>query len=266
MLLRISNLTVRAKDKVILDGLSLNIPSGGVHVIMGPNGSGKSTLCSILMGHPDYEVVNGKAVFEGADLLKMKTDERARKGLFLSFQYPREIPGVSLAQVTRAAMNARQKEMTGGRETSSEASKADIKTSTAQNISPKNFISSLKEKISGMGLSEDFLSRPLNEHASGGEKKRLEMVQLDMLAPKLAILDEIDSGLDIDAMKMIAGSINSVMKKHGTTFLIITHYQRLLQHISPDSVHIMVDGKIVKSGKADLVQELERDGYKNYGK
>lgn len=246
-LLEIKNLTVKAKDKQILDDLSLSIPNGGIHVIMGPNGSGKSTLCSILMGHPDYEITGGSISFEGADLSLIKTDERARKGIFLSFQHPKEIPGVSLSQITRSAINSTLKEK-------------GLKDSGT----PKEFITSLKEKLKYHGLPEDFLRRPLNEHASGGEKKRLEMVQLAMLKPKLAILDEIDSGLDIDAMKLIAQSIKNAVAEYKTTFLIITHYQRLLQHIEPDSVNVIVDGKIVKSGDRTLAHELERDGYKNF--
>jgi Fe-S cluster assembly ATP-binding protein len=246
-LLEIKNLTVKAKDKLILNGLSLSIPNGGIHVIMGPNGSGKSTLCSILMDHPDYEVTGGSISFEGADLSLLKTDERARKGIFLSFQHPREIPGVSLAQITRSAINSNLKEK-------------GIKNSGTS----KDFIKNLKERLNHLGLAEDFLRRPLNEHASGGEKKRLEMVQLAMLKPKLAILDEIDSGLDIDAMKLIAENIKEAVREYNTTFLIITHYQRLLQHITPDSVHVIVDGKIVKSGDSALAHELERDGYKSF--
>ena len=247
ILLEIKHVTAVAKDKTILSGLTLSIPKGGIHVIMGPNGSGKSTLCSIIMGHPDYIVKEGSIFFEKTDLLSMKTDERARKGIFLSFQYPREIPGVSLAQVTRTALNAAL----------AEKGVKNIGTS-------KEFIAKLKTTVSRLGLKEDFLKRPLNEHASGGEKKRLEMVQLDILTPKLAILDEIDSGLDIDALKVIANEINHAVAAHNTTFLIITHYQRLLEHIKPDSVHIMVDGKIVKSGDAALPHQLEKEGYKEF--
>ncbi len=247
VLLEIKNLTVKAKDKLILNGLNLSIPRSGIHVIMGPNGSGKSTLCSILLGHPDYEVIDGTISFEGENLLGFKTDERARKGIFLSFQHPREIPGVSLSQITRSAKNSILKEK-------------GLKDSST----PKEFISNLKVKLKNHGLSEDFLRRPLNEHASGGEKKRLEMVQLAMLKPKLAILDEIDSGLDIDAMKLIAQSIKNAVAEYKTTFLIITHYQRLLQYIEPDSIHVIADGKIVKSGDRTLAHELERDGYKNF--
>jgi len=246
-LLEIKNLTVKAKDKSILNSLTLSIPSGGIHVIMGPNGSGKSTLCSVLMGHPDYEITEGSILFQNLDVASLKTEERAHKGIFLSFQNPKEIPGVSLSQVTRAAINSALKEK-------------GLKSSVA----PKEFIVNIKEKLKNHGLSEDFLRRPLNEQASGGEKKRIEMVQLAMLKPKLAILDEIDSGLDIDAMKLIAQSIKNAVTEHKTTFLIITHYQRLLQYIEADSVHIMVDGKIVKSGDISLAHELERDGYKNF--
>lgn len=246
-LLEIKNLTVKVKDKAILNDLTLSIPDSGIHVIMGPNGSGKSTLCGVLMGHPDYEITGGSIMFEDIDLSSLKTDERARKGIFLSFQHPKEIPGVSLSQITRSAINSSLKEK-------------GLKNSNT----PKEFITSLKEKLKYHGLPEDFLRRPLNEHASGGEKKRLEMVQLAMLKPRLAILDEIDSGLDIDAMKLIAKSIKDAVSEFKTTFLIITHYQRLLQHIEPDSVHVIVDGKIVKSGDRTLAHELERDGYKNF--
>lgn len=238
MFLEIEKVTATANGKPILKGLSLSVPRGGINVIMGPNGSGKSTLCGVIMGHPDYVVSAGSITFENNDLLKLKTDERARRGIFLSFQYPREIPGVSLAQVVRAAMK------------------------TA--VSSQKFIKDLKAELGSLGLSEEFLRRSLNENASGGEKKRLEMVQLAMLAPKLAILDEIDSGLDIDAMQTIAKAITSAAEKNDTTFLIITHYQRLLRHLRPDSIHIMVDGKIAKSGDYALAEELERDGYKNF--
>ncbi len=247
MLLEIKNLTIKAKDQSILNGLNLSIPNGGIHVIMGPNGSGKSTLCSIILGHPDYEVTEGSILFENTDLLVLKTDERARKGIFLSFQHPKEIPGVSLSQITRSAINSALKEN-------------GLKDSGTS----KEFIANLKEKLKHLDLAEDFLRRPLNEHASGGEKKRLEIVQLAMMKPKLAILDEIDSGLDIDAMKLIAENIKNAVKEYKTTFLIITHYQRLLQYIEADSVHVMISGKIVKSGDRTLALELERDGYKNF--
>jgi Fe-S cluster assembly ATP-binding protein len=246
MLLSIQNLTAHVKDKPILKDLSLSIPKGGVHVIMGPNGSGKSTLCSVIMGHPSYSVTKGSLDFDGRDLLSLKTDERARAGIFLSFQYPREIPGVSLAQVVRTSLTARAK---------ADGTKLPV---------AKELLHDVKKQLSAFGLSDEFLRRSLNENASGGEKKRLEMVQLALLRPRLAILDEIDSGLDIDAMKTIGSGIERAVKEYGTTFLIITHYQRLLQYISPTTVQVMVDGKIVKTGDAELARELERDGYKAY--
>lgn len=247
MLLSIQNLHVAVGEKPILQGTSLAVSGGGVHVIMGPNGSGKSTLCHALMGHPAYQVTRGKIVLNGENITRMKTDERARRGMFLSFQYPREIPGVSVAQMLRAALFARVKD--GNKK---------------EPFVLKDFHRSIRTTLADFGLSEDFFKRALNENASGGEKKRMEMVQLFLLKPQLAILDEIDSGLDIDAMKRIGAGIERAARELGTTFIVITHYQRLLQHLSYDHVHVMVDGRIVESGGPKLVETLERDGYKAF--
>lgn len=243
MFLEVENLEAAAAEKTILKNCSLSIPRGEIHVIMGPNGSGKSTLCSVLMGHGDYRVTRGAVRFEGKDLLSLPVDERARRGIFLGFQYPREIPGVSLGNVLRATMEARGKKVAVG-----------------------ELITRIKRELKFLNLSEDFLTRSLNEHASGGEKKRLEMAQLGVIAPKLAVLDEIDSGLDIDSLKTIAVAIKRFAKEHGTTFLIITHYQRLLQYVRPNRVHIMAAGAIVKNGGMELARQLEKEGYKKFAK
>lgn len=244
MILDIKNIDVTTDGKTILKNFSLSIPQGGVHVIMGPNGSGKSTLCNVIMGHPDYKVSSGTITFQDKDLLSLSTDERSRQGIFLGFQYPREIPGISLANVLRTAINAQIQKH--------------------QKINPQELLEKIKYQLAFLNLSEEFITRPLNEHASGGEKKRLEIVQLGVLAPKLAILDEIDSGLDIDVLKSIALAIKKFSQETGITFIIITHYQRLLQHIHPDQIHIMIDGRIVKSGDIQLAYQLEREGYKNF--
>ena len=243
MLLEADNLEAVAAEKVILRNCSLSIPRGEIHVIMGPNGSGKSTLCSVLMGHSDYRVTSGTLRFEGEDLLSLPVDERARRGIFLGFQYPREIPGVSLGNVLRAAMEARGKKVAIG-----------------------ELVTSIKRELKRLNLGEEFLTRSLNEHASGGEKKRLEVAQLGVIAPKLAVLDEIDSGLDLDSLKTIAAAIKRFAKEHRTTFLIITHYERLLRYVKPDRVHIMADGAIVTSGGMALVRQLEKEGYKKFAK
>lgn len=244
--LSIKKLSVSADKKNILKNFSLTMRPGEIHVIMGPNGSGKSTLCNALMGHPSYTVTAGSIVFHGKNIVKMDASERARLGMFLSFQQPREIPGVSLASMLRMAKHAQM--------------------NAKEKFDRKQFIADLKIELDTMKLGKEFLTRPLNENASGGERKRLEMVQLAMLKPKLAILDEIDSGLDVDALKLIAKRIQKMSKENRTAFLIITHYQRLLTYIKPDRVHILVNGTLVKSGKADIVKKIEKDGYQIFSK
>jgi Fe-S cluster assembly ATP-binding protein len=223
--------------------LSLTINAGEIHAIMGPNGAGKSTLAYTLGGRPNYEVTGGTATFDGADLFDLDPHERAAAGLFLGFQYPVEIPGVSNLQFLRESLNSQkrargEKELNGG-----------------------EFIRLAKEKASLLGLDMDMLKRPVNVGFSGGEKKRAEMVQMGILDPKLAILDETDSGLDIDALKIVGAGINAIMRKPDKAVLLITHYQRLLDYVKPDFVHVLAGGRIVKSGGAELALELEREGY-----
>jgi Fe-S cluster assembly ATP-binding protein len=242
-MLTIENLTNEIDGKAILKGLSLTINAGEIHAIMGPNGAGKSTLAYTLGGRPNYEVTGGTATFEGADLFDLDPHERAAAGLFLGFQYPVEIPGVSNLQFLRESLNSQkrargEKELNGG-----------------------EFIRLAKEKASLLGLDMDMLKRPVNVGFSGGEKKRAEMVQMGILDPKLAILDETDSGLDIDALKIVGAGINAIMRKPDKAVLLITHYQRLLDYVKPDFVHVLAGGRIVKSGGAELALELEREGY-----
>ncbi|EPZ44638.1 Fe-S cluster assembly ATPase SufC [Alicyclobacillus acidoterrestris] len=237
---QVEDLHVSIEGKEILKGLNLHIRGGEIHAIMGPNGTGKSTLASSLMGHPHYEVTGGRVTLDGQDLLEMSTDERARAGLFLAMQYPSEVPGVSNANFIRQALNARMEE---GKE-----------------IPVLKFHRTLQEKMKQLNIDPVFAERYLNEGFSGGEKKRNEILQMSMLEPRIAILDEIDSGLDIDALKVVANGVNS-MKSDNIGFLIITHYQRLLNYIVPDYVHVMMQGRIVKSGDAKLAEELEAKGY-----
>ncbi len=244
MLLDIQKLFVRAPDKEIVHGLSLAIKEGEVHAIMGPNGSGKSTLAATLMGHPKYKVTAGKVKFRGKDLLKMNPAERAAKGLFLAFQYPKEIPGVNLVSFLRAAYNA--------------LGKARNKKFKAQPL--YTFKKLLTEKMDLVGLPRAFANRAMNEGFSGGEKKKTEVLQMALLDPSLAILDETDSGLDIDALRTICEAI-VLVKKPKQSILMITHYERMLKYLKPDTVHVMMEGKIVLSGGMDLVQELEKHGY-----
>jgi Fe-S cluster assembly ATP-binding protein len=242
-MLTIENLTNAIDGKAILKGLSLTINAGEVHAIMGPNGAGKSTLAYTLGGRPGYEVTGGSATFEGADLFEMEPHERAAAGLFLGFQYPVEIPGVSNLQFLRESLNSQkrargEKELNGG-----------------------EFIRLAKDKAALLGLDMEMLKRPVNVGFSGGEKKRAEMVQMGILDPKLAILDETDSGLDIDALKIVGAGINAIMRKSDKAVLLITHYQRLLDYVQPDYVHVLAGGRIVKSGGPELALELEREGY-----
>lgn len=238
--LTIENLRVSIENKEILKGLSLEINGGEIHAIMGPNGTGKSTLASALMGHPKYEVTGGSVTLDGADVLEMEVDERARAGMFLAMQYPSEVSGVTNADFLRSAINARREE--------------------GDEISLMKFIRQMDSKMKTLEMDEAFMHRYLNEGFSGGEKKRNEILQMTMLDPRVAILDEIDSGLDIDALQVVAKGVNE-MKNPNLGVLIITHYQRLLNYIKPDFVHVMMQGRIVKSGGPELAARLEAEGY-----
>lgn len=240
MSLEINNLHARIPDREILKGLTLTINPGEVHAIMGPNGSGKSTLSKVLCGHEDYEVTSGEALLDGQNLLEMEVDARARAGLFLAFQYPHEIPGVSNANFLRAAKKARLPE--------------------GEDIDAVKFYKQLYARMDQLEMDRSFTSRSVNEGFSGGEKKRNEILQLMMLEPKYAVLDETDSGLDIDALKIVARGVNA-MRSEDRGFLLITHYQRLLNYIQPDIVHVMMDGQIVKTGGRELALALEEKGY-----
>ena len=242
-MLTIENLHATVADKPILKGLSLAINAGEIHAIMGPNGAGKSTLSYVLGGRPGYEVTEGAAAFDGQDLLDMEPHERAAAGLFLGFQYPVEIPGVSNVQFLREALNAQRKAR--GQEP----------------LSGGDFLKLAREKAGLLKLDMDMLKRPVNVGFSGGEKKRNEMVQMGILDPKLAILDETDSGLDIDALRIVGDGINAIMRRPDKAVLLITHYQRLLDYVRPDFVHVLAGGRIVKSGGPELALELEREGY-----
>ena len=237
--LKIENLYVKVEDKEILKGINLTIKKGEIHALMGPNGSGKSTLSFALMGHPKYEITKGKVTMDGKNLLDMEVDERAKAGLFLSFQYPSEIQGVSLANFLRTAYN-------------------EVKT-TKTNV--MDFMKRMYEKMALLEMDKEFAKRHVNVGFSGGEKKRTEMLQMAILEPKYAILDETDSGLDIDALKVVAKSIRKLVGP-SLGVLIITHYQRILHHIQPDKVHVLMDGKIVKSGSHKLAEDIEKKGYK----
>lgn len=240
MSLLIENLHAKVDETDILKGLSLEIPKGEVHAIMGPNGSGKSTLSKILAGHDDYEVTSGSATMDGEDLFELEVDERSRAGLFLAFQYPAEVPGVSNANFLRAARQARLPK--------------------GEEIDAVKFYHEMYEKMDILEMDRKFTARAVNEGFSGGEKKRNEILQMMMLDPMYCLLDETDSGLDIDALKVVAKGVNA-MRSPDRGFLVITHYQRLLDYIEPDYVHVMSDGKIVKSGDKSLALELEANGY-----
>ena len=245
-ILEITNLHAEINGIQILKGINLTIKSGEIHAIMGPNGSGKSTLCNILMGHPKYEVTKGEVKLNGQNILELDPNERAHLGLFLGFQHPLEIAGVSLGNFLRLAKNTIQK--------------ANKKAP----IAPAEFIKTLREKIDLLKMAENFNSRNVNEGFSGGEKKRAEIVQMAVLEPKIALLDEIDSGLDIDALKIVAEGIKKTFENNNMGVLLITHYQRLLNYITPHFVHIMKAGKIIKSGDKKLAKELEKKGYEQF--
>jgi Fe-S cluster assembly ATP-binding protein len=241
-MLSIKNLNVAINGKQILKDFNLELKAGEVHAIMGPNGTGKSTLASTLAGREEYEVLSGEVTFNGKNLLEMSPDERAREGVFLAFQYPVEIPGVSVTNFMKAAVNAKRKH------------------EGLEPMDAKDFLKLMKEKMELVEMRKEMTSRSLNEGFSGGEKKRNEIFQMAMLNPALCIMDETDSGLDIDALRIVANGVNK-LKSKDRTFLIITHYQRLLNYIVPDKVHVMFNGKIVKSGGKDLALELEEKGY-----
>jgi Fe-S cluster assembly ATP-binding protein len=241
--LEITNLHATVADKPILNGVSLHVPAGEVHAIMGPNGSGKSTLAYVLAGRPGYEVSEGGATFDGRDLLAMEPHERAAAGLFLGFQYPVEIPGVSYLQFLRESLNS-QKRARGEAE-----------------LSGAEFIRLARVQAEELGMDAEMLKRPVNVGFSGGEKKRAEMVQMGILSPLFAVLDETDSGLDIDALRIVGEGINRIMRAPDKGVLLITHYERLLEHVRPDRVHVLQAGRITRSGDIELARDLEREGY-----
>ena len=241
-MLEIQGLHVKVGGKEILKGIDLTIRPGEVHAVMGPNGSGKTTLAQVLAGRATYEVTAGKALFEGKDLLAMKPEDRAREGVFMAFQYPVEIPGVSNAYFLKAALNAIRKYR------------------GLDEIDAMDFMTLVQDRAKLLGLDETFMKRGLNEGFSGGEKKKNEVFQMAVLEPKFCVLDETDSGLDIDALRLVANGINT-MRGPSRSMLVVTHYQRLLDYVTPDFVHVLVDGRIVKSGDADLARNLEKHGY-----
>jgi Fe-S cluster assembly ATP-binding protein len=241
-MLSIENLQAKVEDKLILQGINLTVKAGEVHAIMGPNGSGKSTLANVLCGRADFEVVAGKVLYQGQDLLAMPIEERARAGVFLAFQYPVEIPGVSNISFLKSALNAKRKHMGMGE------------------LDAMDFLNLVKQKAAQVDMDPDLLYRSVNEGFSGGEKKRNDILQMSVLEPSLAILDETDSGLDIDALQSVADGVNK-LRSAERAFVVITHYQRLLDYIVPDYVHVLVGGRIVKSGGPELARELEEKGY-----
>ena len=241
-MLKIKNLKAGVEEIKILNGIDLSVNAGEVHAIMGPNGSGKSTLSAVIAGNESYEVESGSIVFEGENLLDLDPDQRAHKGVFLSFQYPVEIPGISVSNFLKAAISEKRKQL------------------GMDPITAKELLGKMKEKMELLNMKKGYLSRNMNEGFSGGEKKRNEIFQMAMLEPKLAILDETDSGLDIDALKIVANGVNKLKNKDNAT-IVITHYQRLLDYIIPDYVHVLHNGRIIKSGGKELALELEEKGY-----
>ena len=243
-LLEVKNVhaTVEGEDVEILAGVDLVVRAGEIHALMGPNGSGKSTLAKVVAGHPGYEVTEGEITFRGRDILEMEPDERARAGIFMAFQYPSEIPGVSISNFLRTALNARREE--------------------GEEVDPFEFQERLEEKLRLLDMDENFAQRYVNEGFSGGEKKRNEILQMAVLQPSLAVLDETDSGLDIDALKVVANGVNTLSENDpGLGVLMITHYKRILNYIRPDRVHVMIGGRIAESGGAELADQLEEHGY-----
>ena len=244
-MLEVRNLSVEVHGKPILEGLDLTVEAGEVAAIMGPNGSGKSTLSYVVAGKPDYEVTSGEVLLDGESFLEMSPDERAARGLFLAFQYPVEIPGVATMTFLKASMNAQRR------------------ARGLKDMTTPDFMREVRLAADRLKIEQEMLRRPLNVGFSGGEKKRMEILQMALLEPRLAILDETDSGLDIDALRIVAEGVNALRDK-ARAFLVITHYQRLLDHIRPDTVHVMARGRIVKTGGPELAQELERNGYRDY--
>lgn len=238
-MLSVEGLKAGVNSKVILNGVSLSFDSGKVYALMGPNGSGKSTLSYVIMGHPEYTVLEGDIKFMGKSVLGLKPNERARLGIFLAFQNPVEIPGVQAHAFLKAAYNA----------------------ITGQNLSTYSFNKLVRSKISELGLDEELLQRPVNEGLSGGERKRLEVIQMAVLQPKLAILDEIDSGLDVDQLERISSALNLMNRKYGTTLVLVTHYTRILKYVKPESVYVMHSGRIVASGGPELAERIDSEGY-----
>src|SRR6476646_2120245 len=239
--LEIKNLRVAIGENEIIRDLSLSVGLGELHAVMGPNGSGKSTLAKVIAGHPDYKVTSGEVFMDGENLFELQPDERARKGLFLAFQYPSEVPGVTIANFLRAAMQARLPE--------------------GEELEATDYYANLYEKMDLLEIDRSFTSRAVNEGFSGGEKKRCEILQMAMLEPQVAVLDETDSGLDIDALRTVAEGVNTLHEETGMGALVITHYQRILHYVKPQFVHIMLDGRIVREGGSELVDQLEREGY-----
>jgi Fe-S cluster assembly ATP-binding protein len=244
-MLEVKNLSVSIEDKLILDNLSLSVNAGEVAAIMGPNGSGKSTLAYVLAGKPAYKVISGQILLDGESLLELQPNERALKGLFLAFQYPIEIPGVAAMTFLKAALNAQRRSR----------GESDLTT--------PDFMRRVREAAQSLKIDQEMLRRPLNVGFSGGEKKRFEVLQMALLAPQVSVLDETDSGLDIDALRIVAEGVNA-LRNPKRAFVVITHYQRLLDHIKPDIVHVMARGRIVASGGPELALELERNGYRDY--